>query len=413
MSMSSGPMDPDIEKEVEAMLSDDSLDAMLLGGGPTHSGSSSPDSSSFSVMDTSTDEVRVGQKANGRVMIVGKDSVLIEFGPKQQGACPREQFGDDPPVVGDTIEVNVQRYDRTEGLFIVNRIGAVQKAAWEDLEEGMVVQAHCTGKNKGGLEMEVAGHRAFMPAGQVSVWHVENLEEFIGQTIACEVVEFKRAQRNIVLSHRAVMERERAESREKLLAELEVGQVREGVVRKVMPFGVFVDLGGMDGLVHVSDLSYSRIKDPSEVIKVGEHLRVQVLSVDTDSNKIGLGLKQLQDDPFTTTMESLKEGGVVTGRITKITDFGAFVEIQPGVEGLIHISEMSHDRVNRVNQVVKADEIVQVQVLSIDPETRRIGLSLKALQEKKAEEEPRKDDAALKKLMAKFGSDRELKGGLG
>jgi len=420
--MESGGLDPEIEKELEMMLSDESLDSMLLGGASpstpkSESGavgeSSSEEASAFSVIDTRFEEVRVGQKAKGRVIVVGDDVILLEFGPKQQGTCPREQFGDAPPSPGESIEVSIQRYDRGEGILICNRVGAVQKAGWEALEEGMVVQAVCTGKNKGGLEMEVAGHRAFMPAGQVSMWHVENLEEMVGQSIPCEVMEFNRAQRNIVLSHRAVMERERAEARENLLKELQVGQVREGTVRKVMPFGAFVDLGGVDGLVHVSDLSYERVKEPGDVVRVGETVKVQVLKIDLESNRIGLGMKQLQDDPFTVTLASLKEGAVVSGRITKIADFGAFVELQPGVEGLIHVSELSHERVSRVNQVVKQDEIVEVQILSIDPETRRIGLSMKALAEKNAEETPRAEDSAMAKLRAKFGSDRELKGGLG
>ncbi len=405
----SGPLDSEIEKEIEMMMSDSSLDDLMLGGAaPGDSGGGE----AGSVMEQGSQLVRIGQKAHGRVVVVGSDSVLLEFGPKQQGACPLEQFGEEKPAIGESIEVSVNRFDHGQGLFVVSRVGAVQKADWEHLEEGQVVQALVTGSNKGGLAMEVANHRAFMPAGQASIWRVENLEDLVGQSLTCEVIEFNRGQANIVLSRRAVMERERLEEKEKTLADLQVGQAREGTVRKVMPFGAFVDLGGVDGLVHVSDMSYSRVSDPSEVVKEGQTVKVQILKIDLAENRIALGMKQLQDDPFSTTMEALQEGAVVSGRITKVADFGAFVELQPGVEGLIHISELSHERVNRVNQVVKQDEIVQVKILSIDPGSRRIGLSMKALREQEAEEAPRAEDNSMLKLMAKFGADRDLKGGL-
>ncbi len=414
-----GNLDPDIESEISQMMSDSSLDdlmSMSLGGAPSPSGSTS-DADSASGRLTSiipdSQRIEIGKRATGTVVIVGEDSILLEFGPKKQGSVARIQFNEEIPSVGESLEVNITRYDRNEGIFVCGRIGAVQKADWESLDEGMVVEARVTGSNKGGLEMEVSNHRAFMPAGQVSVWHVENLEEMIGQSLTCEVMEVNKLKKNIVLSHRAVMNREREEQKVKILESLEVGQVREGVVRKIMPFGAFVDLGGVDGLVHISDLSYSRVKDASEVIQEGQTVKVQVLVIDQENDRIGLGMKQLQDDPFVTTTSEVSEGDTLTGRITRTADFGAFVEIQPGVEGLIHISELSHSRVNRVDQVVKVDEIVKVQVLNVDPESRRISLSLKALAEKAEEDVSRGDDAALTKLKAKFGSNRSLKGGLG
>jgi small subunit ribosomal protein S1 len=203
--------------------------------------------------------------------------------------------------------------------------------------------------------------------------------------------------------------------REQVLDALQVGQEVPGVVTRLQPFGAFVDLGGIDGLVHISDLSYSRVRDPGEVVKVGQQVTVKVLKIDRDSDpvRIGLGLKQTMADPYQTEAGKLAEGGVVTGRVTKIMPFGAFVEIAPGVEGLIHISELSHDRVADVRRVVKEDEVVTVKVLSIDRERQRIGLSLKAMRERLEAEQPRQADNALERLKARFGGDRPLKGGLG
>jgi small subunit ribosomal protein S1 len=400
------PNDETIDSEVAALFAAGELDD-LLGSASAPANDEERSHSGHSMV------VTAGSRATGRVASVSSDSVLIEFGPKQQGVCPVVQFGDNPPAVGDDIEVTVQRFDRGEDVFVVNRIGTVQKAEWDNLEEGQLIEARCTGKNAGGLEMEVAGHRAFMPAGQVSIWRVENLEELIGQQLTCEVVEFNRKARNIVLSRRTVLERERREERERTLASLEVGNVIEGTVRRIMPFGAFVDIGGVDGLVHISDLAYERVRDANDVVKEGQRVKVQVLSIDPDSDKISLGMKQLQDDPLTATLDSLQEGATVTGRVTRIAAFGAFVELTPGVEGLIHISELSHDRVTRVSQIVKEDEIITVKILNVDPDTRRIGLSLRALSAEQDTEEPRAEDAALRKLKARFGSDQQLKGGIG
>jgi len=317
------------------------------------------------------------------------------------------------PKPGEEHEFRVVRYDRSEGLFYLAPVGAAQKAEWETLEVGQIVEARCTGTNKGGLAMEVAGHRAFMPAGQIDRFRVENLDECINQQYVCEVIEFDRKARNIVLSRREVIERERREAQERIWDKLEVGQDIEGIVRKIMPFGAFVDLGGVDGLIHVSDLAYERVNKVEEVVKEGQKVTVRVLKLDRDNNRIGLGLKQRQSDPFESASESINEGDVLSGKVTRIAAFGAFVELQPGVEGLVHISELSHDRVNRVNQVVSENEIVQVKVLEVDPDSRRISLSIKALREQKAEEIERTDDRAMARLRARFGSgERELKGGL-
>jgi len=288
-----------------------------------------------------------------------------------------------------------------------------KKGDLEHLQKGQQVDATCTGTNKGGLEMRFGTTRAFMPAGQVGRDHVEDLSVFVGQSMTCEVMEIDQQRKNLVLSRRALQEKEAQAQREKTMSTLKVGDVVEGTVRRIMPFGAFVDIGGIDGLVHIGDLSYSRVSNVEDEVSVGQTVRVQVLSIEEDGHKIGLGMKQCQADPFVETSGALSEGTEVVGKVTKIAAFGAFVEISPGVEGLIHISELAHERVNRVNQIVRQGEIVRVKVLSIDEGGRRISLSLKAMSSGEGGEETRAEDSAMAKLKAKFGGGRTLKGGIG
>lgn len=321
----------------------------------------------------------------GKVVSVGPDDIFIEFGPKELGVVPRIQFSDeDLPKVGDTLEVIVNKFEASESLFICSRPGSVQKADWEMLEPGQVVEARVTGVNKGGLELELAGHKAFMPAGQVSVEHIKDLSVFIGEKMKCAVSRIDRTGRgNIILSRRDVLEVERREQASKLKDTLAEGQTVQGTVRKIMPFGAFVDIGGVDGLVHISDLTYDRVgfgeKAIEKFIKEGQQVNVRILKLDWENKRISLGLKQTQSDPFATAVNAIAEGVEVTGRVTKIMEFGAFVEIGPGVEGLVHISELDYKRIANVGDAVKQDEIVRAKVIKIDKDNRRISLSIKAL----------------------------------
>lgn len=359
------------------------------------------------------------QRKTGTIMSIHGNDVFVEFGPKSQGVCPKIMF-EVTPVLGETMEFIVDRYDRDDGLLILSREGSVQKAEWETLEVGQVVEARCTGVNKGGLELEIAQHKAFMPAGQVDLRHIADLSVFVGEKMPCEVTEVDRQRGRIILSRRSALETERVHLRIKLLATLEIGQLLPAVITSVQAYGAFADLGGLDGLIHISDMSYERLKHPSEVVKEGQQVQVKVLKIDQsqDPPRVGLGLKQTMADPSVAALEKLKVGDEVTGRVTKLMPFGAFVEIGPGVEGLIHISEMSHDRVYDVKKVVKTDEVVTVKVLSIDPKNKRISLSLKALKSQVSAEEQmeRREDGRLKKARAqlskKFGP-LNLKGGIG
>jgi len=353
----------------------------------------------------------------GLIVSIREGEVLIEFGPKTQGVCPLEQFPS-MPEPGTEDEFILERFNRSESIYVVRRIGAISRAEWSSLSPGQVVEARCTGVNKGGLDMEVDGHRAFMPAGQADLHHVEDLTTFVGKTLACEVLEADQTRNRIVLSRKAMLQAERSRQREETLQTLEVGQTVEAVITTVQPYGAFADIGGVDGLIHISDLSWERTADPSRVVSPGDRVRVRVLKIDTEQSppRIGLGLKQTLEDPFTRSSGSLEPGTSVTGRVTRIAQFGAFVEIEPGVEGLIHISELSRDRVQHVSSILKPDQIVTAEVISVDPDQRRIALSLKAAAVRQEEDAPdRASDPALARQMAKlanrFGSD--LRGGLG
>jgi small subunit ribosomal protein S1 len=321
----------------------------------------------------------------GKVVSVGPTDVFIEFGPKELGVIPRTQWPEDKdlPKKDDVLEVVVNSRD-SDGLLVCSRPGMVQKADWEFLEPGQTVSAKVTGVNKGGLDLEVAGHRAFMPAGQVSMDHIADLSVFVGEKLDCLVTRVDRSGRgNIVLSRREILAEQRKAAAEKMKASLAEGQTVEGTVRKIMPFGCFVDLGGIDGLVHVSDLTHDRVghgeKFVAKYVKEGEKVRVQILKIDWPANRLSLGIKQIQHDPFAAAANEIKEGSEVTGRITKLMEFGAFMELAPGVEGLVHISELAWRRVGKVEEVLKPDEVTKAKVLKIDPESRRISLSIKAL----------------------------------
>ena len=325
----------------------------------------------------------------GKVVSVGPNDIFVEFGPKELGVVERTQFPEeaDLPKVGDDLALVVNRFDSSESLFICSRPGTVQKADWEMLQPGQTVEARVSGVNKGGLELEIAGHRAFMPASQVSLDHIADLSVFMGEKLTCTVSRIDRAGKgNIVLSRRDMLKAERAEQASKLRDTLHEGDTVEGTVRKIMPFGAFVDLGGIDGLVHVSDLSHERVnmgeKNVARHVQEGERVRVQVLKIDWDAERISLGIKQLGEDPFQTAAADIVEGAEVNGRVTKIMDFGAFVEVAPGVEGLVHISEIDWRRIANVSDVLKQDEIISAKVLSIDPESRRISLSIKQTKER-------------------------------
>ncbi len=393
--MSEDKINPELQAEIEAALGSASLEDLL---------------------DENPEQRKRGEARaikTGVVAAIHGSNVLIEFGPRMQGSCPKLQF-ETLPNVGDSLEFVIERKDK-DGMLVLSRQGAIQKATWDALEIGQIVEAMCTGTNKGGLEMELANHKAFMPAGQVELYHVPDLTIFNGQKFACEVIELNRKQNRVVLSRKTVLQAERKEKQVETLENLEVGATIDATITSVKPYGAFADIGGIEGLIHISEMSWDRIADASKLVKTGDLVRVQILDIDHEHSppKIALGMKQLIEDPLVSTMGAIEVGENTTGKVTRLAAFGAFVDIGKGVEGLIHISELSHQRIKSAKDAVKEGEEVTVRVLSVDPTTRRIALSLKQAQgEDGGEDAPTRDeDPAIRKLREKFGGG-DLKGGI-
>ena len=317
----------------------------------------------------------------GKVIAVHGSDIFVDLGGKSQGVLTVDQLGGKAvPAVGDWIEVTIEGYDGSEGMLILSREGAVQAATWKNMAEGALVEGRVTGHNKGGLELDLNGIRAFMPISQIDFERVEaeQLGQFVNQRMRCEVVDVRRDERSVVVSRRNALQREREQASAELLESLQEGQTIHGTVKTIMPYGTFVDIGGIDGLVHVSDLSHSRVGDPHEVVTEGQQLEVKVLKIDRETRKISLGLKQVMPDPWTAAGSKYPVDSVVTGRVVKLMDFGAFVELEPGVEGLVPISEMTFERrIGHPREVVSEGEVINVRVLNVDVAAGRISLSIK------------------------------------
>jgi small subunit ribosomal protein S1 len=354
----------------------------------------------------------------GKVFRVHGADVFIDLpGGRSQGVMPLDQFPDGPPAVGTEVEVHIDGFDAANGVLLLSKKGSAVQASWESVAEGQIVEARVTEVNKGGLAVDVNGIRGFMPISQIDLYRVEDAAQFVNQKLRCLVTEVDPSERNLVLSRRALLEKEREENREKLWHELNEGQIREGIVRSIREFGAFVDLGGVDGLIHVSELSWQRVKDPSEVVQPGQKVKVVVLKIDREHRKVGLGLRQLTASPWDSVPEKYHVGQVVPGKVTRVADFGAFVELEPAVEGLIHISELSPVRVRRVIDVVQPGQEVQVAVLNVDAEQRRISLSLKAAlpkeEEAPAAEAPDEEEEADEPAQPPRPRTTPLRGGIG
>lgn len=358
------PGDDKLDRDVDAALGDLSLDKLY--------GFDKPEPPKEDAT------VRKGPK-KGRIISVDpvKDEVFVDFGGKSQGIAPFSQFETEPKV-GDELEFSVERYDPDEGLLILNKKGAAaSNVSWESLEVGQIVEGVVTGMNKGGLELQVKSMRAFMPAGQVDLYFNKDLSVFLGQKFTCEVTQFDAHAKNLIVSRRNVMEREKEEAKTKMLEEIAEGQVRKGTVRNVMDFGAFVDLGGMDGLIHVSELSFKRGIKPSDVVKPGDVVDVKILKFDRNTGKLSLSLKQLGPDPWEHAAERYSVGAQVTGRVAKVESFGAFIEVEQGIEGLLPVSELSYTRVKHPSDIVKEGDTLRLVVLSMDPVAKKLSFSLK------------------------------------
>ena len=355
-------------------------------------------------------EARQGPQ-QGKVVAIRGKSVFFDLGAKSEGVVPIEQFGDNLPKPGDMVEVVPDRFDPDEGLLLLSLKGAAVEANWENLRRGLVVEARVTKTNKGGVDVDVDGIRGFLPIGQIDINRVEDAASYVNQKLRVVVTEANQREKNLVVSRRELLEQERAERREQTWKTLEEGQVHTGVVRTVKDFGAFVDVGGVDGLIHIGDMSWARASDASSLVKVGQEVQVKVLKIDRQTQKVSFGLKQLMTSPWDDVEDRFARGQSVRGKVTRLMDFGAFVELEPGIEGLIHISELASKRVVRVKDFVQPDQEVEVRILKLEPEARRISLSLRPLPGPAVPEpeEADEDEAPKPQPVRKV----PLKGGLG
>ena len=304
------------------------------------------------------------------------NEILVELDGKNQGIAPADQF-DPAPGVGQQVDVFVERFDDGLGLYRLLKKGAAGSGEWETLHMGQVLEGTVSGVNKGGLEVQIGTMRAFMPSGQIDVAFHKDISVFLGQRVKVAVQKFDRRAKNLIVSRRQIIEGERAELKGKLFEEIAEGQTRRGTVRAVMDFGAFVDLGGADGLIHISELTHRRGTKASDVVAVGDIVDVKITKFDKDTGKIGLSLKQLMADPWAGAEAKYAVGTQVTGRVAKIEKFGAFIEVEEGLEGLLPISEISWQRVNKVEDVLKQDDIIKAAVILLDREAKKLTLSLK------------------------------------
>jgi small subunit ribosomal protein S1 len=358
-------------------------------------------------------EAQPGPKKARVLRVHGADVFCDVPGGRSGGVLPMTQFPDGPPAPGTEVEVTIEGYDAANGLLVLSRKGAAVQADWSSVAEGMTVEARVTATNKGGLAVDVNGIRGFMPISQIDLYRVETPEQYINQRLLCLVVEVNPEERNLVVSRRAILEREREEQREKFWQVVAEGQIRDGIVRSVKDFGAFVDLGGADGLLHVSEMSWTRVPDATKVVQPGQAVKVIVLKVDRERRKLSLGMKQLAPSPWDSVAANYPTGQIVAGKVTRLAEFGAFVELEPAIEGLVHISELAPQRVRRVRDVVQEGQEVQVMVLAVDPAQRRISLSLKAALPKEApppEEEAEEEEEAPKPPRPRT---TPLRGGIG
>jgi small subunit ribosomal protein S1 len=331
-----------------------------------------------------------GDVVTGHVVRIDNDEVLVDIGYKSEGVIPASELSirksvdpGDEVSLGEEVDALVLTKEDQDGRLILSKKRARFEKAWRRIEaaaeSGEPVNGSVIEVVKGGLIIDL-GVRGFLPASLVDIRRVPNLDEYMGQTIECKVIELNRSRNNVVLSRRAVLEEQRKEDRERILDRLQPGQVVEGTISNIVDFGAFVDLEGIDGLIHISELSWSHVNHPSEILNIGDKVTVKVLDIDRDRQRISLGLKQTQEDPWQRVVDTYNIGDELEGTVTKVVTFGAFVEILDGVEGLVHISELAQHHVENPREIIQPGDQVKVKILEIDSERRRLSLSIKRVE---------------------------------
>jgi small subunit ribosomal protein S1 len=353
-----------------------------------------PDGELIPDYDATFPVINEGEVVRGKVVRVDKDEVLVDIGYKSEGVIPVSELSirrsvnpADEVNLGDEIDALVMTKEDADGRLILSKKRARFEMAWKRIEgaaeSGEPVEGTVIEVVKGGLILDL-GVRGFLPASLVDIRRVQDLDEFMSQTLRCKVIELNRSRNNVVLSRRAVLEEERREMRQAILDRLSPGDIVEGTISNIVDFGAFVDLEGIDGLIHISELSWSHVNHPSELLEIGQEVRVKVLDIDRERQRISLGLKQTQSDPWQQVIDTYQQGDVVEGRVTKVVTFGAFVEVIPGVEGLVHISELATHHVENPREVVQQGETLRAKIIEMDAERRRLSLSLKRVEEGEA-----------------------------
>lgn len=331
--------------------------------------------------------INVGEVATGTVVGIDNEMVLIDVGDKAESYIPLAEFRHEDPdrviKVGDQFEVFIERR-KDEGGLQLSRDKAIAIKVWDEIakiqEEDRTIEGRIESRVKGGMSVDV-GVPAFLPYSQIDLRPVKDLDGLIGQTFDFKVLKFNRKRNNVVISRRAILEEKRSKLREKMRTSLEEGQTIVGAITNITDYGLFIDLGGMDGLCHITDLSWGRVSHPSKLYNVGDEIEVKVLKYDKDSDRVSLGVKQLKEDPWSKVPERFPVGATVTGKVVSITDYGVFVELEEGVEGLVHISEMSWSKKPRhPSKIVAVGDMIEIKVLKVEAETKRISLGMKQLQ---------------------------------
>ncbi len=412
-------LDVDLESQLEAAMSGSSAESTAAGT------SDAP----AARMPQDISELEPGTKLKGTVESVDEEQIVVELGFRSSGILGRRHLPEgEVPEIGSEIEVMVESVDTAEGVIHLILPRSVHRAGgdWNSLVVGQTVECTVEKTNKGGLSVMVSQLRGFMPAGQVDTHFVSDLEPFVGQKLTVRVIDVNPKKRNLVVSRKALLQEEQEQNAAVIWDALTVGEQRTGTVKSVKDYGAFVDIGGVDGLLHVRELSWTRVNHPSDVVKEGEQIEVKVLNIDREKKKISLGMKQLQANPWEYADQKYPKGTVVTGTVKKLAEFGAFVELEPGLEGLIHISELDHKRVGRVSEVVSVGQEVEAKVLEVNKNKKRISLSLKANMAKPqlspeeqarreadaAEDRRRREEAAKRRETLKGGISEGTGGGL-
>ena len=336
------------------------------------------------------DFAREGEIIAGTVVAVGRDSVVVDIGGKSEGVIPLREFADAAGVMavkaGDKVDVYIESRENDDGLVTLSKEKADKMKVWDEIsnacEADELIEGTISQRVKGGLSVTIRGGvKAFLPGSQVDLRPIRNLDKLIGQTYKFKVIKFNKKRGNIVLSRRVLLERERDEMKAKTLETLTEGMVVKGTIKNITEYGAFVDLGGIDGLLHITDMSWGRVNHPSEVFQVGDEVTVKVLKYNPETERVSLGLKQTQEDPWNHAEEAYPAGKKVRGKVMSITDYGAFVELEPGVEGLIHVSEMSWTKkVKHPSKILEVGQEIECQVLEVDARAKRISLGLKQLE---------------------------------